>query len=282
MNASGKDTTPASWNSHVLMEKGSGNSSILYEVDSFRAYITLNREKSLNALTFSMLQRLDEVVKDIHGNSQVRMVVISGAGDRAFSAGMDLQELEAFKPEEIMEFQKLLGNICSSIEGLPQPTVAAVNGYAFGAGLELALACDIRIGIEHALLGFTDTSFGLIPGSGGTQRLPRLIGESRALEMILTGRRVTTTEALAYGLFTKTASHSSFSQTVEDYADLLLQNAPIAMAQAKSAMKKGLKTTFAEGLLLEGDSFRKTVQTEDRMEAMAAYREKRRPVFKAK
>ncbi|MBM7694023.1 enoyl-CoA hydratase/carnithine racemase [Peribacillus deserti] len=257
-------------------------STILYEVDSFVAYVTLNREKNLNAVNSSMLARLAEVVGDIKHNKQVRAVVFSGAGKRAFSVGKDLQERRESTPQQAIEFNERLNTVLNAIESLPQPTIAAINGYAFGLGLELALACDFRIGIEQTLMGFTEAGFGLIPGGGGTQRLPRLIGESKALELILTAKRISSAEAHSYGLLTKAAAKNIFDEVCQDFVKLLLENAPIAVQQAKYAVKQGMKESFQQALQIEERAFHAAVFTEDSQEALDAYMEKRKPVFRAK
>ncbi|PLT27718.1 enoyl-CoA hydratase-related protein [Peribacillus deserti] len=279
MNTSGKKERPQTKNASFHSE---GRSTILYEVDSFVAYVTLNRERKLNAINSSMLSRLSDVVQDIKHNKQVRVVVFSGAGGRSFSAGKDLQERRESSPDQAVEFNRKANNVLNEIESLPQPTIAAINGYAFGLGLELALACDFRIAIDHTLIGFTETGFGLIPGCGGTQRLPRLIGESKALELILTAKRISSAEAYSYGMLTRAATQSNFDDVCQDFVKLLLDNAPIAVQQAKYAVKKGIQEELHHALQIEELAFESVVHTEDSQEALDAYMEKRRPVFRAK
>lgn len=174
------------------------------------------------------------------------------------------------------------GEVFTLIEQLPQPTICVLNGYAFGGGLELALACDFRIAAETVSLGLTETGLGIIPGAGGTQRLPRLIGEAKALELILTAKRMTAHEALDYGVVTKVAPVESLHEVTAEFAALILRNAPIAIQQAKFAVKQGMKTDIQTGLQIERKAYELTIPTEDRIEALNAFAEKRTPQFKGR
>ena len=175
-----------------------------------------------------------------------------------------------------------IGEVFTTIENLPQPTIAMMNGFAFGGGMELALACDFRIVADDTLLGLTETGLAIIPGAGGTQRLPRLIGESKALELILTARRLKSNEALEYGLVTKVVSRDNLAQVTGDFADSMLANGPIALQQAKFAIKNGMNADLQTGLQIERKAYEITIPTEDRVEALLAFGEKRKPVFKGK
>ncbi|RFU62135.1 enoyl-CoA hydratase-related protein [Peribacillus glennii] len=256
--------------------------SILYEVRGEIAHVTLNGGEALNLLNTAVIQRLLKVVNDISDNPQVRVVIISGAGNRAFCAGADVKEAAYQSPTEIVRFKNMLGELCYGIEALPQPTIAAINGFAFGAGLELALACDLRIAVDQTLLGLPETKLGLIPGAGGTQRLPRLIGESKAMELILTAKRITSLEAYQYGLVSKVVSNNKLEEEAIDIANEILGNAPTAVCQAKFAVKNGLKTDLESGLKLEKIALLKTVNTHDREIGLQAFLEKKRPRFTGK
>ncbi|PLT33813.1 enoyl-CoA hydratase-related protein [Bacillus sp. V5-8f] len=256
--------------------------SVLYEVCREIAHVTLNREEALNLLNTTVIQRLHNVVKDISDNPQVRVVILSGAGNKAFCPGADVKDTVYQSPEEILRFKNQLGDLCNAIEALPQPTIAAINGFAFGAGLELALACDIRIAVDQTLLGLPETKLGLIPGAGGTQRLPRLIGESRALELILTAKRITSLEAYQYGLVTKVVSHNKLEDEAVHIAEEILGNGPTAVRLAKFAVKQGLKTDMESALKLEKTALLKALNTEDRDIGIKAFLEKRRPGFTGK
>lgn len=256
--------------------------SILYEVRQGVAHVTLNREEALNLLNTELIQRLHDVVRDISHNPQVGVVIISGAGNRAFCAGTDVKEAAFQSPPKLVKMAGQFGELLRALEDLHQPTIAAINGFAFGSGFELALACDLRIAVGQTLLGLPDTKLGIIPGAGGTQRLPRLIGESRALELILTAKRITALEAHQYGILNKVVSNNKLEEEADQLAGEILANGPIAVQQAKFTVKNGLKTDLQTGLKLEKIGFLKTVATADREIGLKAFLEKRRPYFTGK
>lgn len=245
-------------------------------------YITLNRPDVLNAFNYELLIELQTIIETIHLDSSVRVVVITGAGDKAFSVGADLKERKTLPDEHVFRNLNKFNEVFSSIEQLPQPTICALNGYAFGGGLELALACDFRFAADHITIGLTETSLGIIPGAGGTQRLPRIIGETKALELILTAKRLSALEAMQYGLLTKIAPAQQLLEEVNLFAQSILQNAPIAIKQAKFAVKQGVKVDIQTGLQIERKAYELTIPTEDRIEALQAFAEKRKPSFKGK
>ncbi|MGE7665874.1 enoyl-CoA hydratase-related protein [Ureibacillus composti] len=245
-------------------------------------YITLNRPDVLNALNYELLLELQAIIETIHLDSTVRVVVITGAGDKAFSVGADLKERKTLPNEFVTRNLNKFNEVFSSIEQLPQPTICALNGYAFGGGLELALACDFRFAADHITIGLTETSLGIIPGAGGTQRLPRIIGETKALELILTAKRLSALEAMEYGLLTKIAPAEQLLEEVNLFAQSIMQNAPIAIEQAKFAVKQGMKVDIQTGLQIERKAYELTIPTEDRIEALQAFAEKRKPNFKGK
>lgn len=256
--------------------------TIHYEQRNNLAFITLNRPEALNAFNYDMLLELGQVVEAIRINPDIRVVIFTGAGEKAFSVGADLKERKNMTDDLVKRNLFKIGEVFSTIENLPQPTIAMMNGFAFGGGMELALACDFRIVAEDTLLGLTETSLGIIPGAGGTQRLPRLIGETKALELILTARRLTSAEALAYGLVTRVAALDQLADVTGAFADSILANGPIALQQAKFAIKNGMNTDLQTGLQIERKAYEITIPTEDRVEALAAFGEKRKPVFKGK
>ena len=256
--------------------------TIHYEQRNNLAFITLNRPEAMNAFNYDMLLELGQVVEAIRINPDIRVVVFTGAGEKAFSVGADLKERKNMTDDLVKRNIFKIGEVFSTIENLPQPTIAMMNGFAFGGGMELALACDFRIVAEGTLLGLTETSLGIIPGAGGTQRLPRLIGEAKAMELILTARRLTSAEALEYGLATRVASHDELADVTGAFADSILANGPVALQQAKFAIKNGMNADLQTGLQIERKAYEITIPTEDRVEALAAFGEKRKPVFKGK
>ena len=256
--------------------------TIHYEQRNNLAFITLNRPEAMNAFNYDMLLELGQVVEAIRINPDIRVVVFTGAGEKAFSVGADLKERKNMTDDLVKRNIFKIGEVFSTIENLPQPTIAMMNGFAFGGGMELALACDFRIVAEGTLLGLTETSLGIIPGAGGTQRLPRLIGEAKAMELILTARRLTSAEALEYGLATRLAARDELADVTGAFADSILANGPVALQQAKFAIKNGMNADLQTGLQIERKAYEITIPTEDRVEALAAFGEKRKPVFKGK
>lgn len=255
---------------------------IKYEQKDFIAYVTLDRPEMLNAFNFEMLEQLRQVIESIQIHPDIRLVIITGAGDKAFSVGADLKERKTLPDTLVKRNLNRFGEVFTLIEQLPQPTICVLNGYAFGGGMELALACDFRFAAEHIVLGLTETGLGIIPGAGGTQRLPRLIGEAKALELILTAKRMTASEALQYGVLTKVAPIEELHEVTAQFAAAILKNAPIAIQQAKFAVKQGMKTDIQTGLQIERKAYELTIPTEDRIEALNAFAEKRPPQFKGK
>ncbi|WP_160724635.1 enoyl-CoA hydratase-related protein [Bacillus sp. USDA818B3_A] len=255
---------------------------ILLEVKDYVAVITINRVESLNAFNYDTLIALKEKIETIRSNQQVRAVIFTGAGEKAFSAGADLKERKHLTDSQVKRNLFKINEVFNEIDALPQPTIAAINGFAFGGGMELALACDFRIAADHAVMGLTETSLAIIPGAGGTQRLPRLIGQAKALELILTARRLSANEAYDYGLLTKVVNRGDLLSESIAFCSTLLANGPIAVQQAKFAIKNGMNTDLHTGLQLERKAYEVTLQTEDRIEALQAFSEKRKPEFKGK
>lgn len=253
---------------------------VLLTVENHIALVTLNRADSLNAFNFETLLELQAKVEEIRINPDVRTVIFIGAGEKAFSVGADLKERKTLTDEQVKRNLYKINEIFSAIDQLPQPTIAAINGFAFGGGMELALACDFRIAAKEALMGLTETSLAIIPGAGGTQRLPRLIGTAKALELILTAKRLSAEEASHYGLLTKVVERKELLTECVSFASQILANGPVALQQAKFAIKNGMNTDLTTGLQIERKAYEVTLPTEDRIEALNAFAEKRKPNFK--
>lgn len=257
-------------------------SLVLFEKKDFIGFVTLNRPHALNALNYDLLLVLQQLVQQIRHDPEVRVVIFSGAGDKAFSVGADLKERKHLSPKDVMRNVDKIGAVFSEVSELPQPTIAAINGYAFGGGIELALACDFRLAVKGTKMGLTETSLGIIPGAGGTQRLPRLIGETKALELILTARKITAEQAEQLGLVNKTADAKELMNESLKLAYEMLANAPIALQQAKFAVRQGINVDLHTALRIERKAYEVTIPTTDRTEALQAFSEKRKPNFEGK
>lgn len=257
-------------------------SSVVYEIENSIAFVTLNRPEALNCFNFEALKQLEEIVEELRVKSEARVIIFTGAGEKAFSVGADLKERKTLSEAEVRRNVYKIGDVFARIESLPQPTIAAINGFAFGGGMELALACDFRIAVEDTMMGLTETSLAIIPGAGGTQRLPRLVGVTKALELILTARRFSSTEALSYGIVSQVAAKEELMDTCVSFANEMLKNGPIALQQAKFAIRQGMNADLQTGLQIERKAYEVTIPTEDRAEALIAFSEKRSPVFKGK
>jgi enoyl-CoA hydratase/carnithine racemase len=242
--------------------------------------ITLNRPQAANALSVQMLKELQDAIDNCKFDPAVRCVVITGDGEKAFCAGADLKERAGMDVPAVRRTVSLIRSTVNLIEGLPQPVIAAVNGVAFGGGTELALACDIRVASETAKFGLTETSLGIIPGAGGTQRLPRLVGKGRAKELIYTARRIDANEAKEIGLVEYIVSPKTVLEKALEIAGQITQNGPIAVKQAKFAIEKGLNVDLNTGLSIEENAYEITIPTRDRLEGLQAFKEKRKPVYK--
>lgn len=257
-------------------------SKVLYSVENHIAFVTINRPDVLNCFDFETLQQLAEVVNQIELDPEVRVAIFTGAGEKAFSAGADLKERKTLTQVEVRRNVKAIRDVFNRIAELPQPTIAAINGYAFGGGFELILACDFAIAVPEAKVGLTETSWGIIPGAGGTQRLPRLIGEMKAKELILTAKKLTAQEAYDWGILTRVVGDENVVEASISFAGEMLKNGPIALKQAKYAICNGMNVDLGTGLKIESKAYELTIPTEDRLEALAAFSEKRKPVFKGR
>src|SRR5881396_486322 len=252
---------------------------VRYEAQDGVALITLDRPDVLNAMNTQMRTELFEIFTRLRMDESVKVVVVTGGGDRAFSAGADIREfLEPPTPTHFRESRRRL-DFRSEMDRCSQPIIAAIRGFALGGGLELALACDLRIASEDAQLGLTEVNLAIIPGGGGTQRLPRLVGRGRALEMILTGMRIDAREALRIGLVERVVPAPGVLPAARELARALAEKAPLALFYAKEAVVKGLELPLADGLRLENDLATLLRTTEDRVEGAKAFLEKRKPRF---
>ena len=246
------------------------------------AILTLNRAEVMNSFNFALLHALKKQIEALKFNTNIRVIIITGSGQKAFCAGADLKERTTYSESQVKTFIFTIRNLFTSIEDLNKPVIAAINGVALGGGTELALACDIRIASMNALMGLTETRLAIIPGAGGTQRLPRLIGRGKAKELIFTGRRVDAQEALQVGLVNQICEPEYLLDECLKMAAMICEAGPIAVEQAKYAINYGLETDLHTGLGIESNAYWITIPTEDRLEGLAAFQEKRKPVYKGK
>lgn len=243
------------------------------------AWLTLNRPEARNALSFPTLNRLRELLAELREDASVWAVVLTGAGDKAFCAGADLKERRTMPEDMVPQFVRQIRATMDDIAALPQPTLAAMNGHAFGGGCEMALACDLRLLDEAAMIGLTETSLAIIPGAGGCVRLPRLVGAARAKELILLAKRLSAAEALNIGLVHQIAAAGQVRQAAEELVAALLRNGPLALRAAKDAIDGSLDLAMEQALEHEAACYQRIIPTQDRLEALAAFAEKRAPQF---
>jgi enoyl-CoA hydratase/carnithine racemase len=246
------------------------------------AYVTVNRPKVLNALNTPTWSDLKAAFEDARADVHVRGVILTGAGDRAFIAGADIAELARLTSFEAEQSSRFGQSVLDLVEGLGKPVVAAVNGFALGGGCETAMACTIRIASEHARFGQPEVKLGLVPGGGGTQRLPRLVGRGRALQLILTGGTIDAKEAWRIGLVNEVVPAADLIVRAEAILAEIFANAPIAVSYALDAVNRGLNGDPAEGLALEAALFGVCAGTADKAEGAAAFLEKRAPAFQGR
>ena len=253
--------------------------AIRYELADGIATITLNRPAVHNAMNERMREELTACFGELVRSEDARVVVVTGTGERAFSAGADIREFVT--PQVPVRFRdgRRRVDFRAAMDRCPQPIIAAIRGFALGGGLELALACDIRIAGEDSQLGLTEVNLAIIPGGGGTQRLPRLVGRGKALEMILTGARIDAREALRIGLVERVVPATDVLSSAQALARTLAEKAPVALRYAKEAVVKGLGLPLEDGLRLENDLATLLRTTDDRIEGAKAFLEKRKPRF---
>src|SRR5690242_2774042 len=256
--------------------------NVLYEKKGSIAYVTISRPKVMNALNRTTIAELRAAFEDAQDDSAVRGVILTGAGDKAFAAGADISEVvneTALQAEEATRRGQALTDL---IENLGKPVIAAVNGFALGGGCELAMACTIRIAAESAKFGQPEVKLGVMPGYGGTQRMPRLVGKGRALKLILSGDIIDATEAYRIGLVDELVPYGQVMEHAEIVLKKIIANAPLSVKYSLEAVNKGLETSVAEGLLIEASLFAVCASTDDKKEGTSAFLEKRAAKFQGK
>jgi enoyl-CoA hydratase len=244
------------------------------------AIVTVDRPDKLNALNAAIVHELDGVLREIRADDSIRAVILTGSGEKAFVAGADIAELAQMGPIDGVEVSRAGQETFRLLERLPKPVIAAVNGFALGGGLELALACHIRVASSRAKFGLPEVRLGIIPGYGGTIRLPRLVGRGRALELVLTGDMIDAAEAWRIGLVNRVEEPDALLDAARDMARRMIANGPIAIALALEAVDRGMSTTIDDAQLLESRLFGLLASTEDMREGMQAFLEKRKAEFR--
>jgi enoyl-CoA hydratase len=256
--------------------------TLIYEKKDNIGVLTINRPEKLNALSNELVEELARFLDSVESEGELRVLVITGAGEKAFVAGADIQELVDRDAVLGRQVSRTRQEVFSRIENLPIPVIAAVNGYALGGGLELALACSIRICSEKAQFGAPEVKLGLIPGDGGTQRLPRLVGLGRAMEMILTGDFIDAQEAFRIGLVNRVISHDELMNKAMGLAEKIAKRPPLAVRYAKEAVNRSQEGDSDSGYALESYLHALTCTTEDKKEGVKAFLEKRKGTFEGK
>lgn len=255
---------------------------LLVEEKDGVAVLTLNRPEVMNSFNFALLNALKEHVDALRFKADIRAIIITGSGPKAFCAGADLKERATLDEQQVKKFIFTIRDLFTTIEYLNKPVIAAVNGVALGGGTELALACDIRIAASNASMGLTETRLAIIPGAGGTQRLPRIVGRGKAKELIFTGRRIDAQEAMQIGLVNQVYEKDALMTESLKMAAMICETGPIAIEQAKYAINYGVETDLHTGLGIESNAYWTVIPTADRIEGLAAFKEKRKPVYKGK
>lgn len=259
-----------------------GYENIIYNIDGDIATITFNRPKALNALNGALLEELSEALDDVSGNEDIRVLVLTGSGDKSFVAGADISELATFDALQAKNFAQNGHCILAKLQQLPIAVIAAVNGFALGGGSEIALACDFIYASENARFGLPEITLGLIPGFGGTQRLPRLIGANLAKELIFTGRMVSAEEARDFGLVNKVLPADELMEAVVKTAKGIAAKGRVSLRAAKQAVNRGLEVDLASGCAIEIDAFSICMTSPDAKEGTSAFLEKRKAEFKGR
>ncbi len=256
--------------------------NLLLAVSDRIATVTINRPKSLNALNPATMRELSAVFGDLAGREDAGVVLLTGSGEKAFVAGADISEMRDFTPMQALEFTLFGQGVLESIERLPQPVIGVINGFALGGGCELAMACDLLIAADTARFGQPEVNLGIIPGYGGTQRLPRLVGRNIAKELVLTGEMITAQRAYEIGLVNRVVPRAELMNAAREVAAKILAKGPFAVRTAKMAMNRGLDLDLSNACALEANVFAVGFSTADRVEGMTAFLEKRKAVFTGK
>lgn len=256
--------------------------NIILEKSEHLAIVTINRPKALNALNSETLKDLDVVLDDLEKDNNIYCVILTGSGEKAFVAGADISEMKDLSEEEGRNFGLLGNKVFRRLEKLDKPVIAAISGFALGGGCELAMACDIRIASEKAKFAQPEAGLGITPGFGGTQRLPRLVGEGKAKELIYTCATIKADEALSIGLVNKVVPLESLMDEAKAMASLIMANAPIAVKLCKDAVNRGMQVDIDKAVEIEAGDFGKCFATEDQKEGMTAFMERRAKNFSNK
>ena len=256
--------------------------NLLFEKKNSIAYVTVNRPKVLNALNAATMSDLRTVFTQLRDDHEVRVVILTGAGEKSFVAGADIGELRKNNPIEAKEYTHRGQAVLDLIENLGKPVIACINGFALGGGCELAMACTMRLAAENAKLGQPEVKLGIIPGYGGTQRLPRLVGKGLAMQLLLTGEMMTAQEAHRIGLVNEVVPADQLISRAEAIAQTIIKNAPLAIQYCLEAVNHGMETTLPEGLFLEATLFAVSCASDDKKEGTSAFLEKRQANFKGK
>jgi len=255
---------------------------LLVETDGAVATVTVNRPKVLNALSAATLTELGEAMRALQADASVRAIILTGAGGKAFVAGADINELATLTPDAAKAHAELGQRVFELVERLGKPVIAAVNGFALGGGCELAMACTMRLAADTAKFGQPEVTLGLTPGFAGTQRLPRLVGKGRAMELVLGGGMIDAAEAFRIGLVNRVVPAASLPDEARALAQAWAAHAPMAMRYSMEAISHGLETSFAEGCFVEASLFGLAFATEDMREGTRAFLEKRKPEFRGR
>ena len=263
-------------------EKLSGLENVLFEKKNGIAYVTVNRPKVLNALNMATMEELRRSFHAIKMDSDVRVVIFTGAGEKAFIAGADIGELTRNDAVAAKEYTHRGQSVLNLIENCGKPVIACINGFALGGGCEIAMACTMRLASENAKFGQPEVKLGIIPGYGGTQRLPRLVGKGRAMQLVLAGEMISAQDAHRIGLVNEVVAPAELIPRAEGIAQKIIANAPLAVQWAMEAVNKGLEMTLPEGLYLEATLFALCCATEDKKEGTSAFLEKRAAQFHGK
>ena len=256
--------------------------NLLYEVQDNVALVTVNRPEKLNPLNSDTINALEACFNDLAADAAVKAVILTGAGEKAFVAGADITQITGLSAMEGRDWGLRGQQVFSQIENLPKPVLAAINGYALGGGLELAMACHIRIASENAKLGQPEVKLGIVPGYGGTQRLPRLVGKGRALEMILSGEPITAQEAHRIGLVNRVVPREELLPAARLLVGKIMENGPLAVALCLQAVQRGMEMPLEAALALEASQFGMSCATEDIREGTRAFLEKRKAQFQGR
>lgn len=259
-----------------------GFETILIKIEGGVATVTLHRPQQLNALNRQMFRELDEAFDEVAANPAARVLVITGAGDRAFAAGADIREFVGMGPVAALDFSRNAQRIFRKLETMPKPTIAAVNGFALGGGCELMMACDIAYAADTARVGQPEITLGIIPGAGGTQRLSRLVGKQKAKELMMTGDMLPAEEALRLGLVCKVVPAVDLMAEVQKLCEKLLSKGDVALRMAKEAIEAGMQVDLTSGMEIEAKAWSLCFTTEDHEEGVQAFLEKRKPNFKGR